>query len=608
MPAITIRNKLLLFTLTVALGSLLLAGYLIDRQLLEYHRDTAEAEIREGFSRIQLAADEVAERLTSEAQVLTSSEPLIASMDLIGRFQQPQNYQPLVFDEEKRQLARRLLAAVQTGRAQEAFLYGADMEPYSLAMHHLDGSLLGLQTYQQQQARTLLQGEVPGWSAEQQQQEVQFRYQQHQNLPEGISLLFKRGQLFMLYREPIYRQLSQQPPRLVGYLVMAYRLDRGFVERSLMDYLNLRLFTQLDRLPVDHATTAFYQAAGGFYGLQQFNDASQNPFWVQLHYPESLYAESRRATRQSLLLAMLVTALLVLPLSFLLLRRMVTHPLAELVQGVEQLRLGQYQQPLTLNSPDELGQLAAAMNRMTEEIRQREAGLTAANEDLQRLSEIMAHHFQEPTRRLMVFAERLNKKSAALPDDDSRTSVAFIQQQAERLSLLVRDVQRYLAVEQNLSRPEVFSVQQVLNELLQSPAFADRLQACEAEVQVPQRLPMLFFVRSRFVQLLSILLDNAITYRDQERRLQILITAEPWHGGYRFHCADNGRGIAPEYREQALQLFVRLVSVSSGIPGNGMGLALARRIVQLAGGELQVAASKSGGCELIFDIPQEKDV
>ncbi|MBE0505479.1 MAG: HAMP domain-containing histidine kinase [Marinospirillum sp.] len=609
MPALTIRNKLLMFTLAVALGSLLLAGYLIDRQLLQYHRDAAQAEIREGFKRIKLATEEVSETLTIEAELLSSSEPLIASMDLIGRFQQPNNYQALVFDEEKRQLAQRLLSAVQTGRAHEAFLYGLDMEPYSFALNHPPLVLQGLQSYHNQQPHTLVQEiNAAHWSSDQQQQEISLRYQQHQDLPLGISLFFSDNTLLMAYRNPIYRSISNQSQRLVGHLVLIFQLDRDFIDRQLMGFLDVKLYTEFDQLPQGQTPGNFYQAEGGFYGLQHFTQFAQTPFWVRLHYPESMYEESRSATRQSLLLAMLVTALLVLPLSLLLLRRIVTQPLSGLVQGVELLRQGHYQQPLKLSSHDELGQLAAATNRMAEEIRQREAGLTAANLDLQRLSEIMAHHFQEPTRRLMVFADRLNKKSEVLPDEDSRTSVAFIHQQAERLSLLVRDVQRYLAVEQNLAIPEQFSAQQVLDELLRSKTFAPRLQECGAQVSVPQSLPVLVFVRSRFVQLLSIFLDNAIIYRNAERPLQMLITVEAYEKGYRFRFADNGLGIAPEYREQVLQLFVRLVSVSSGIPGNGVGLALARRILQLSGGDLQVKESEMGGCEFVFEIPQDNFV
>lgn len=608
MPVITVRNKLLLYTLAVALGSLLLAGYLVDRQLLQYHRDTAQAEISEGFKRIKLAVEEVSEALAAEAELLVSSEPLIASMDLISRFQQRDQYQPLVFDEEKRQLAQRLLAAVQTGRAQEAFLYGVDNEPYSFALHHPPLVLHGLQSYQQHQAVLRLLGSHGASHFTDPQQSINQRYLQHVNLPQGASLFLSDGGWWMAYRKPIYRQLSNQPQRLAGYLVLVFQLDQDFIGRRLMDFLDVELLTEQTPGLSDHPASEFYQAEGGFYGLQQVTQAIQPPFLVRLHYPETLYAESRRATRQSLLLAMLLTALLVVPLSLLLLRRIVTQPLSGLVQGVELLRQGRYQQPLALHSQDELGQLAAATNRMAEEIRQREAGLTAANLDLQRLSEIMAHHFQEPTRRLMVFADRLHKKAAVLQDEDSRVSVEFIHNQAERLSLLVRDVQRYLAVEQNLAIPEVFSAQQVLDELLQSKVFAARLQECSAEVSVPQPLPQLLFVRARFVQLLSIFLDNALIYRNPEHPLQLWITAETYEQGFRFRFADNGPGIAPEYREQVLQLFVRLVSVSSGIPGNGMGLALARRILQLSGGDLYLEESEMGGCELVFEIPQDNFV
>ncbi|MBF0471172.1 MAG: ATP-binding protein [Gammaproteobacteria bacterium] len=72
-------------------------------------------------------------------------------------------------------------------------------------------------------------------------------------------------------------------------------------------------------------------------------------------------------------------------------------------------------------------------------------------------------------------------------------------------------------------------------------------------------------------------------------------------GRARFSVADNGSGIAPEYRQQVFELFTRLVP--SSIPGTGMGLALARKMVHLVGGKIAVEEGIDGGAAIVFDLP-----
>jgi len=70
-----------------------------------------------------------------------------------------------------------------------------------------------------------------------------------------------------------------------------------------------------------------------------------------------------------------------------------------------------------------------------------------------------------------------------------------------------------------------------------------------------------------------------------------------------FRFADNGSGIAPEYRSQVLGLFTRLVP--SSVPGTGMGLALAYKITTLVGGDLHIEDGLDGGICVVFDLPLE---
>ena len=320
--------------------------------------------------------------------------------------------------------------------------------------------------------------------------------------------------------------------------------------------------------------------------------------WQVIHLlPESLLlVQHERMLKQITLLIVVFTVLMVL-LIWLLLRqqlrslRVTAGQIGEMVEGKRPY------QPLLVQQLDEVGQLIAAFNRLQQQLAEHILELEQRNREMLRLSEVMAHHFQEPARRLVSFAQRLQGRSALAEDEDARMALAFIDQQARRLSLLVRDAQRYLSLNQQRSSEVSGSAECALEQ-----ALGDLGEARHGVViTVTTPLPRVRMADSSLRELFAILLDNALRYRSEERPLQIEISATLGAGRALFRVADNGSGIAVEYREQALGLFIRLVPNS--IPGTGMGLALVEKMVGLGGGQVRIEDGLSGGVAVCFDLP-----
>jgi CHASE1-domain containing sensor protein/nitrogen-specific signal transduction histidine kinase len=243
--------------------------------------------------------------------------------------------------------------------------------------------------------------------------------------------------------------------------------------------------------------------------------------------------------------------------------------------------------------------VAKIVERETTLERQAEV-LTRANAELTRLGEVMAHHFQEPVRRLASFSQRLLSKSALANDADSRQSLEFIDQQARRLSQLVGDAQNYLALHHTKVGADGTADSGAL--LRQRIAEAEIL-ASGVDISVTEPLPRVRLAENLVLKLFAILLDNALRYRHPERPLRIKVGATVNGDRALFRFADNGNGIAPEYRLQVFELFTRLVP--SSVPGTGTGLALARKIVQQSGGEISIEDGLDGGACIVFDLPLE---
>jgi CHASE1-domain containing sensor protein/anti-sigma regulatory factor (Ser/Thr protein kinase) len=233
----------------------------------------------------------------------------------------------------------------------------------------------------------------------------------------------------------------------------------------------------------------------------------------------------------------------------------------------------------------------------------REAALERSNVELSRLGEVMAHHFQEPTRRLASFAQRLLARSELARDEDSRLSLHFIDTESKRLSALVSEAKRYLALDHSqVSAGGVADSASALRQCIHDAGA----QAGAVDIVVHGSLSRVQLAEKTLRELFAIFLDNALRYRHPQRPLRIEVRASAMGDRAIFRFADNGSGIAPQYRAQALGLFTRLVP--SSIPGTGMGLALADKIVNLNGGKVHIEDGLEGGTCVVFDLPLENAV
>ena len=246
------------------------------------------------------------------------------------------------------------------------------------------------------------------------------------------------------------------------------------------------------------------------------------------------------------------------------------------------------------------GELVAKIVDREVALEEHAEALARTNAELTRLGVAMAHHFQEPSRRLGSFAKRLQKNSALMSDEDSRQSLEFIEQQAQRLSTLVHCAQHYLALDSTkVGAGETADSGAALRESIA------KTETTQAEIMIREPLPQVKLEAKRLVDAFTILLDNALRYRHPERPLRIEVSATVAGDRAAFRFADNGSGIAPEYRAQVFELFSRLVPNS--VPGTGMGLALLRKIVLQAGGKVCVEDGIDGGVCIVFDLPVETE-
>jgi signal transduction histidine kinase/ActR/RegA family two-component response regulator len=223
------------------------------------------------------------------------------------------------------------------------------------------------------------------------------------------------------------------------------------------------------------------------------------------------------------------------------------------------------------------------------EHKQLEASLREADRRKDEFLATLAHELRNPLApiRNAVHFMKLHK----LPDEEVEDARDIIDRQIQHLVRLVDDlldVSR-ITLGQITLRNDRVPLRRALEDALDAIAPAALAAGHELDVKLPPPDIEISGDATRLSQIFQNLLDNAIKYTPQGGR--ILLRAERIEGHVRVSVSDSGIGIPAERQERIFDLFTR-VHPEDGIKTNGLGigLSLARRLIELHGGRIDVAS------------------
>jgi signal transduction histidine kinase len=299
------------------------------------------------------------------------------------------------------------------------------------------------------------------------------------------------------------------------------------------------------------------------------------------------------------------------------LRRLVFRPVADLMQGIERVATGESRAAVPVRSRDELGQVAAAFNRMTErldEARQRVEAETGRSLELMRrlrqteslaiagkLCSSIAHEVGTP---LNIIAGRAELMLRALPKESPlREDLDVIITQIDRISRMIRaalDPFRQREPERAITAPG--SVTEGLRPLLQH--FA-RSRGVTLAVSIPRDLPHVLVDPGHLQQVLINLLTNAIEATPAGGRVEItgVDRGDGGRPGVAIEVRDTGSGI-PE--EVLPRIFDPFFSTKPAREGAGLGLAICRDLIRSNGSEIEVASMPGKGTTFTVWLPEAR--
>ena len=235
------------------------------------------------------------------------------------------------------------------------------------------------------------------------------------------------------------------------------------------------------------------------------------------------------------------------------------------------------------------------------DIAARNTALERSNQSLQEFAYVASHDMQEPLRTVASFTQLLQKRYAGQLDAQADEYIAFAVDGALRMQRLIADILQYSRLTthgQNFERVAIGDVIERAQDDLRAV-----IEERAARVLVGGTMPELLGDPVQLRQLFANLIGNAIKYNISEAP-KVTISARREREAWVFRVADNGIGIAPEHHEQIFNMFSRLHSRAE-YAGTGIGLALARRIVERHGGRIWVESSEGVGTSFFFTLSVE---
>lgn len=238
------------------------------------------------------------------------------------------------------------------------------------------------------------------------------------------------------------------------------------------------------------------------------------------------------------------------------------------------------------------------LKQQEELLRRSLAEVERSNRELERFAHIAAHDLQEPCRTICSFAQLLERADGAKLSAEGREYLGFLSNGAIRMREQIQGLLNYSRVTVSPAPFTDVALADVVAGVLQQMHAA--IDETGARVSVGP-LPVVRGDQMQLRQLIGNLVGNALKFQPPGQNPELDISAQPQDGLWRVTVADNGIGVDAQFADSVFDLFRRLHGPEH-YPGSGLGLTIAKRIVERHGGRIWLEPRPQGGTCVHFTI------
>ena len=245
---------------------------------------------------------------------------------------------------------------------------------------------------------------------------------------------------------------------------------------------------------------------------------------------------------------------------------------------------------------------AVATSLLVAELQRTHDELRRSNADLEQFAYVASHDLQEPLRMVSSYVTLLERRYRGRLDPDADDFIHFAVDGAERMRQLIQDLLAFSRVgtrggelvptDSRAALTRALENLQVLIDETDARVILDEMPEVNAD---PGQLELVF----------QNLIGNAIKYRGEDRP-KVTVSAVAQEGHWLFGVKDNGIGFEQKFADRIFGVFQRL-QTRSEYPGTGIGLAIAKKIVERHGGRIWADSQPGLGSTFWFTMPASAD-
>ncbi len=298
------------------------------------------------------------------------------------------------------------------------------------------------------------------------------------------------------------------------------------------------------------------------------------------------------AAENGLLVGALVAFIIALVLGIILARSL-TKPVRELTTAIHAMAKGDLQQQVQVRSKDEIGQLSAAFNIMSQD-------LAEANLQRKQMTADIAHDLRTPVTVIGGYLEAL--RDGVLASSTERFAVLY--EESLHLQRLIEDLRTLSLADANeLSlHPQRIAPKNLLSKIAEPYRLKTEQAHIHLNIDAPENLGSINVDIERMTQLIGNLVSNALRYTSPGG--EIKLSARRVSGATVLQVCDTGSGIDPEALPHIFDRFYRADPARASAGGeSGLGLAIAKAITLAHNGSITAASQLGKGTEFRITLP-----
>ena len=259
--------------------------------------------------------------------------------------------------------------------------------------------------------------------------------------------------------------------------------------------------------------------------------------------------------------------------------------------------------PVNRNDGDEIAQLGRAYDEMAARIGEQLEALEKTDALRREMVAHVSHDLRTPLATLHGYIETLKLKDAELAPAERARYLAVALDQSERLRRLVGDLFELAKLDAHEQAPvcEPVSLAELASDIAQKFQLEAQRNGSTIDIDAADGLPMVGADIALVERVLENLIDNALSHSPDGGAIRIPIATDG--DSVRVTVSDSGPGIAPEHLPRVFDRFYQAGNAHRGSAHAGLGLAIAKRIVELHGARLEVESALGHGTAFSFRLP-----